>query len=82
MKNIIEYIANHYVIFLTLLIFLLFSLIGYIIDTIREKNDVFKKKEREFEETDLDNLVIDEDKKISDSILETKNKLNDNNINE
>ena len=48
MENIIEFIGNNYAWFLTITIILLFALIGYIVDSKRNKNDLLKKTETTF----------------------------------
>ena len=73
MGKVIEFIGNNYVWFLTVTIMLLFALIGYIYDTRKEKNDVFKKEEDEMDEASIKDLIVPEGKKLNESINTTKN---------
>jgi hypothetical protein len=47
---------------------LLFALIGYIVDSRREKNDLFRKTSENIDEESLENLVVPEGKKLSDMV--------------
>ncbi len=73
MGNLIEFVGNNYVWFLTITILLLFALIGYIYDSKRNKNDLFKKAENEIDEESLQNIVIPEGKSLTDMVSKSKN---------
>ncbi len=67
-----EFISNHYGIILTITIFLIFALIGFIVDTTREKTDFLSKNENEFDEEALENLVVPEGKTINETLVNRK----------
>ena len=73
MENIIEFIGNNYAWFLTATIILLFALIGYIVDSKRNKNDLLKKTEIEIEEIDIENIKSQEGKSLNDVVTTSKN---------
>jgi len=73
MDKIIEFIGNNYSWFLTFTIILLFALIGYIYDTKRNKNDLFKKTELEIDEESLENIIVPEGKSLADVVNVSKN---------
>jgi len=73
MENIIEFIGNNYAWFLTATIILLFALIGYIVDSKRNKNDLLKKTEIEIEEIDMENIKSQEGKSLNDVVTTSKN---------
>jgi len=73
MENIIEFIGNNYAWFLTITIILLFALIGYIVDSKRNKNDLLKKTEIEIEEIDIENIKSQEGKSLNDVVSTSKN---------
>lgn len=73
MEKIIEFVANHYVWFLTFTILLIFALIGYIYDTKKSSEDLVKKSEDEMNEEILENLVVPEGKSLADSVNVSKN---------
>lgn len=68
MGKLIEFIAINYVWFLTVTLILIFALIGYIVDSKREKNDILMSDDVVFDEESLENLVIPEGKKLNESI--------------
>lgn len=72
MEKIVEFIGSNYAWFLTITILLLFALIGYIYDTKKNKNDLLKKSEEELDEESLENIMVTEDKKLSDMVVNTK----------
>ena len=73
MERIIEFVANNYAWFLTLAIFLIFALIGYIYDTKKNKGDLVKKSEDEINEEMLENLVVPEGKSLAETVASSKN---------
>jgi len=73
MDKIIEFIGDNYSWFLTITIILLFALIGYIYDTKKEKNDLLKKTEMEIDEESIENIVITEEKSLSEAVIKSKN---------
>lgn len=73
MEKIIDFIGNNYSWFLTITIILLFALIGYIIDSKRNKNDLFKKTENELVEESLENLIVPEGKSLAETVNTSKN---------
>lgn len=73
MEKIIDFIGNNYSWFLTITIILLFALIGYIIDSKRNKNDLFKKTENELAEESLENLLVPEGKSLAETVNTSKN---------
>lgn len=73
MENVIEFLGNNYAWFLTATIILLFALIGYIVDNKRNQNDLFKKKEFEIEEIDVENIKLQEGKSLNDIVSTSKN---------
>ena len=73
MEKIVEFIGNNYAWFLTITIILLFALIGYIVDTKRNKNDLLKKTENEIEELNIENLKNQEGKSLNDVVGISKN---------
>ena len=74
MEKIIEFIGNNYAWFLTISIILLFALIGYIVDTKRNKNDLIKKNENEIDENALQEIMEqNEGKSLSDMVSKSKN---------
>jgi len=73
MEKIVEFIGNNYAWFLTITIILLFALIGYIVDTRKNKNDLFKKTENEIEEINIENYQIQEGKSLNEFVNNSKN---------
>lgn len=73
MENIISFIGDNYAWFLTITIILLFALIGYIVDTKRNKNDLLKKTENELDELNLENINVQEGKSLNDMVSTSKN---------
>jgi len=73
MDKIIEFIGDNYSWFLTITIILLFALIGYIYDTKKEKNDLLKKTEMEIDEESIENIVITEEKSLSEAVIKSIN---------
>ena len=76
MEQMIEFVGNNYSWFLTISIILLFALIGYIVDTKRTKNDIFKKNEDEMNESILNDIMSDNNntnKSLSDMVSKSKN---------
>ena len=74
MNSVIEFISDHYVWFLTITIILLFGIIGYIVDTKRNKSDFLKQKEEEIDEEALENITANsEEKSLSDMVAKSKN---------
>lgn len=73
MERIVDFIGDNYAWFLTITIILLFALIGYIIDTKRNNNDLFKKAENKMEEINLENIMIQEEKSLSEMVNTSKN---------
>ncbi len=76
MEKIIEFIGNNYAWFLTISIILLFALIGYIVDTKRNKNDIFRQKENEIDENyieEIRNSAENDGKSLSDMVSKSKN---------
>ena len=76
MEKMIEFVGNNYSWFLTISIILLFALIGYIVDTKRTKNDIFKKNEDEMNESILNDIMSDNNntnKSLSDMVSKSKN---------
>ncbi len=76
MEKMIEFVGNNYAWFLTISIILLFALIGYIVDTKRTKNDIFKKNEDEMNESILNDIMSDNNntnKSLSDMVSKSKN---------
>lgn len=73
MEKIVEFIGNNYAWFLTITIILLFALIGYIVDTKKSKNDLFKKTENEIEEINIENYQVQEGKSLSEFVSNSKN---------
>ena len=45
MEKILDFLANYYIIFIVITVFLIFSLIGFFIKREREKNKQFKIKD-------------------------------------
>ena len=72
MEKIITFIVNNYSWFLTITIFLLFALIGYIYDAKRDKSDLFKQSENDFDEEALENLIVPE-KSLKETVNRSKN---------
>ena len=70
MGNIIEFVSNNYGWFLTITIFLLFSLIGYIYDNRKNKNTPIEKKkdDKQIDENYLEQLKIEEGKSLQDYV--------------
>ena len=73
MEKIVDFIGDNYAWFLTITIILLFALIGYIVDTKRNKNDLLKKTENEIEELNLENIKVQEGKSLNDAVSTSKN---------
>lgn len=73
MEKIIDFIGNNYAWFLTITIILLFALVGYIFDSKKNKNDLFKKTENEIDEESLENLIIPEGKSLAETVNVSKN---------
>lgn len=73
MDKIIEFVGNNYSWFLTITIILLFALIGYIYDNKRNKSDLLKKSEKELDEESLENIIVPEEKSLSDMVSKSKN---------
>ena len=73
MEKIVDFIGNNYAWFLTITLILLFALIGYIVDTRRNKNDLLKKSENEIEEIDMENIKVQEGKSLSEVVSKSKN---------
>ena len=72
MGKLIDFIGNNYGWFLTITILLLFALIGYIVDSKRDKNDLFKKTENEIDEINIENYQIQEGKSLNDLVSSSK----------
>ena len=72
MENVVEFISGNYVWFLTISIILLLALIGYIVDTKRNNNDLLKKTEEEIDEQALENLVVPEGKSLAETVSNSK----------
>lgn len=73
MEKIVDFIGNNYAWFLTITIILLFALIGYIVDTKRNKNDLLKKTENEIDEINLENITVQEGKSLNEIVNTSKN---------
>lgn len=73
MEKIVEFIGNNYAWFLTITLILLFALIGYIVDTRRNKNDLLKKSENEIEEINMENIKVQEGKSLTEVVSKSKN---------
>ena len=73
MEKIVDFIGDNYAWFLTITIILLFALIGYIVDTKRNKNDLLKKTENEIDEINLENIKVQEGKSLNDVVGTSKN---------
>lgn len=73
MEKIVDFIGDNYAWFLTITIILLFALIGYIVDTKRNKNDLLKKTENEIEELNLEQIKVQEGKSLSEAVNTSKN---------
>lgn len=73
MESIINYVINHFAIFLTITIILLFALVGYIYDSKRNKSDLLKKNEEEIDEELLENIVVPEGKSLAETVNVSKN---------
>jgi len=73
MEKIVEFVSNNYVWFLTITIILLFALIGYIVDNKRTKNDLLTKTENEIDETNLENIQLNDEKSLNDLVNVSKN---------
>lgn len=67
MSNFISFVSDNYVWFLVISIFLIFALIGYIVDSRRDESLLNRRKK---EPTDIETIEIDipEDKSINDAI--------------
>ena len=67
MSNFISFVSDNYVWFLVISIFLIFALIGYIVDSRRDESLLNRRKN---EPTDIETIEIDipEDKSINDAI--------------
>jgi len=73
MEKVIDFIGDNYAWFLTITIFLLFALIGYIYDSKKNKNDLFTKTENEIDEESLENLIVPEGKSLAETVNVSKN---------
>ena len=73
MENIIEFVGDNYAWFLTITIILLFALIGYIVDSKRNKSDLLKKTENEIDEINLENIKVQEGKSLNSIVSKSKN---------
>lgn len=73
MENVINFISNHYVLFLTITIILVFALIGYIYDSKKNKGDLLKASEEELNEELLENMVVPEGKGLAETVNVSKN---------
>lgn len=73
MEKVIEFVGNNYGWFLTITILLLFALVGYIYDSRRSKNDLFKKAEDEIDEESIENIVVPDGRSLSDMVAKSKN---------
>lgn len=67
MSNFINFVSDNYVWFLVISIFLIFALIGYIVDSRRDESLLNRRKK---EPSDIETMEIDipEDKSINDTI--------------
>ncbi len=67
MSNFINFVSDNYVWFLVISIFLIFALIGYIVDSRRDESLLNRRKK---EPSDIETMEIDipEDKSINDAI--------------
>ena len=67
MSNFINFVSDNYVWFLVISIFLIFALIGYIVDSRRDESLLNRRKK---EPSDIVTMEIDipEDKSINDTI--------------
>ena len=73
MEKIAEFAGNHYILFMTITILLIFALIGYIVDTKRSKSDLVQKSEDELNEEMLDNLILPDGKSLAETVNVSKN---------
>lgn len=71
MDSFITFVANNYVWFMVISIFLIFALIGYIYDIKREKNDNFSKVNTSAD-ISQENIIIPENKSINDMLSANK----------
>ena len=69
----IDFISNHFVLLLSITIFLIFALIGYIYDTKKNKESIFKQNEDQIDEEAVANLAMLEGKSIKESVTNSKN---------
>lgn len=67
MSSFINFVSDNYVWFLVISIFLIFALIGYIVDSRRDESLLNRRKK---EPSDIETIEIDipEDKSINDAI--------------
>ena len=67
MSSFINFVSDNYVWFLVISIFLIFALIGYIVDSRRDESLLNRRKK---EPSDIETMEIDipEDKSINDTI--------------
>lgn len=78
MEKIIEFIGNNYVWFLTIVLLLLFALIGYIYDSKKNKSDLLTKKDEVVEEP----LEKEEDKNNNlSTMIDESNNINQETVN-
>ena len=68
-----NFVNNHFALILTITIILVFALIGYIYDSKRNKNDLLKKSENEFDEAALENIKVPEGKGLAETVNVSKN---------
>ena len=73
MEGIINFVNNNYSWFLTISIILVLALIGYIYDTKRNRNDLLRKTEEEIDEEAFENITVQNDKGLAESVRVSKN---------
>lgn len=71
MEGFLNFLVDHYVLFLTISILLVFALIGYFVDVNRRKNNVYKINKPE--EINLESLEVQENVALSDALNKNKN---------
>ena len=80
MTNLLNFVINHYVLFMLISIFLILSLIGYFVDVKRSKNNPYKIEKKE-ENINLDQLKGQENVTLQ-SVLDKNKTANVNDPNQ
>lgn len=73
MDNILEFAGDHFTLFLTITILLIFALIGCIYDGRKSKIDMVSKNEEDILDENINNIQVDNNKSLAETVNVSKN---------